>query len=80
MFLGSCCRQRTFNDFDSVIFGLYSGDRFEMVAGPGQFCNRFLLVLVLSFSFSFSSFSFYKSVFNMFFVSVLLFPRLVFDI
>ena len=64
VFLAFCCCQRTFNDFGGIVFGLYIGDRFDRVASPFQFCDKFsfLQVLVLSFSFS----SFYKSVFYVF--------------
>ena len=77
MFLAFCCRQRAFNDFGGVVFGLYSHNRFDRVASPFQLWDRisFLQVLVIFFSFLFFFFFFFLTKFvPCICVRVLLFP------
>ena len=40
-------------NFGGVVFDSYSGDRFDMVAGPFHFCDRFSFLQVLALIYSF---------------------------
>ena len=53
VFLTVCSRQSAFNDFGGVVSDLYNGNRFERVASPFQFCDRFSFqeMFILSFLF-----------------------------